>query len=868
MQKLLFLFLISTSIFSQNQSNTIIEEYLKETKSTHMLIDSDIDEFFINNEIDSESMGMKILYINQMHNGIKIYNAISTISIKDSEVFYYTNNFLKNITEKINSSTPIISPSDAITNVINYYGLGIATNLRELSSEDNSFIFSSGGVSQHDIPVDLAYYNNSESSINLVWDLSIHTLDGKFWYSVRVDALNGEILNKSDWIINCSFESNQDHKNTQSNSPKIYNQETETKSVLTDGSSYSVFALPVESPIHGSRQLLSEPSNDSASPYGWHDINGVDGPEYTITRGNNVWAREDVDGLGGNGYSPDGTSELNFDFELNFDQQPLGYQDASLTNLFYINNMMHDIWYQYGFDEQSGNFQENNYGNSSSTWGSGDSVNADGQDGDGMNNASFGTPPDGANPSMTMYLWNGPNGEPLTINNGASSGSYSAGSADFGDSLPIDSYLTADLALVIDELIIGGDSYDACQSITNGSEIAGKIAVIRRGTCEFGFKVFAAQAQGAVAVIIVNNVPGSAVNMGGGADGGSVTIPSIMVAQDLGNDLISELESGITISGSLIGTIDLDGSFDNSIVSHEYGHGISNRLTGGSSSVNCMNNPEQMGEGWSDWIALMLTIEEGDLSTDIRGMSPFASGQSTTGTGIRNAPYTTDFLINNYTYGDSNNASNVSEPHGVGFVFATMLWDLTWAYIDKYGFDSDLFNGTGGNNKVMQLVLDGLKLQPCSPGFVDGRDAILAADMASTGGQNQCLIWEAFANRGLGYNASQGDSESRTDQIEDFSLPPDEDPTLDNCEVLSVIDIENMTIVYPNPANGSVNIVSQFIDGATIIKLIDLNGRIVLEGNYNFENKINVNLQNISSGVYILNLNNNGVMYNHKLIIN
>ena len=127
-----------------------------------------------------------------------------------------------------------------------------------------------------------------------------------------MDALNGEILNKSDWIINCSFESNQDHKNTQSNSPKIYNQETETKSVLTDGSSYSVFALPVESPIHGSRQLLSEPSNDSASPYGWHDINGVDGPEYTITRGNNVWAREDVDGLGGNGYSPDGTSELNY----------------------------------------------------------------------------------------------------------------------------------------------------------------------------------------------------------------------------------------------------------------------------------------------------------------------------------------------------------------------------------------------------------------------------------------------------------------------------------------------------------------------------------------------------------------------------
>ena len=74
----------------------------------------------------------------------------------------------------------------------------------------------------------------------------------------------------------------------------------------------------------------------------------------------------------------DKKSELNFDFELDFDQDPIGYQNASLTNLFYINNMMHDIWYQYGFDEESGNFQENNYGNSSSPWGSGDSVTADG----------------------------------------------------------------------------------------------------------------------------------------------------------------------------------------------------------------------------------------------------------------------------------------------------------------------------------------------------------------------------------------------------------------------------------------------------------------------------------------------------------
>jgi hypothetical protein len=342
-----------------------------------------------------------------------------------------------------------------------------------------------------------------------------------------------------------------------------------------------------------------------------------------------------------------------------------------------------------------------------------------------------------------------------------------------------------------------------------------------------------------------------------------------MVSQEVGEALIEELLLGDTISASLLlDTYNLDGSFDNGIVAHEYGHGISGRLTGGASASGCLNNAEQMGEGWSDWFGLMITIEEGDTSIDPRGIGNFASARPADGNGIRNAPYTTDFSINNYTYGDSNNESTVSQPHGVGFVFATMLWDLTWAYVDKYGFDSDLFNGTGGNNKVMQLVLDGLKLQPCSPGFIDGRDAILAADMATTGGQDQCLIWEVFANRGLGYNASQGNSGDRTDQIEDFNLPPEEDPTLENCEVLSVNNVESMTRVYPNPANGSVNIVSQFIDGDTTVKLIDLNGRVVFEGNYNFENKINVNLQNISSGVYILNLKNNGVKYNHKLIIN
>src|SRR5690554_688958 len=179
-----------------------------------------------------------------------------------------------------------------------------------------------------------------------------------------------------------------------------------------------------------------------------------------------------------------------------------------------------------------------------------------------------------------------------------------------------------------------------------------------------------------------------------------------------------------------------------------------------------------MGEGWSDWFALMLTIEPGDQPEDGRGIGTYAIGETPMGGGIRPRPYSTDFNINEMTYAATNYTGAISQPHGIGSVWATMMWDLTWALIDKHGMDPDVYNGTGGNNIAMHLVIQGLKLQGCNPGFVDARDAILQADQLLYNGENTCLIWEVFANRGLGFSADQGSRNSRTDQTEAFDLPP------------------------------------------------------------------------------------------------
>ena len=75
---------------------------------------------------------------------------------------------------------------------------------------------------------------------------------------------------------------------------------------------------------------------------------------------------------------------------------------------------------------------------------------------------------------------------------------------------------------------------------------------------------------------------------------------------------------------------DRDSDLDNGVIAHEYGHGISNRLTGGPANVTCLQNAEQMGEGWSDWFALVLTPEAGDTATTPRGVGNYVSFQPET----------------------------------------------------------------------------------------------------------------------------------------------------------------------------------------------------------------------------------------------
>jgi hypothetical protein len=441
-----------------------------------------------------------------------------------------------------------------------------------------------------------------------------------------------------------------------------------------------------------------------------------------------------------------------------------------VTNLFYWNNVIHDVLYEYGFDEASGNFQVNTYGKGGL---GNDDVRAEAQDGSGRNNANFGTPVDGLRPRMQMFEWRSADPNPIVVHAPSPiAGTYFGPMAGFGESLVTTGPISGQVVYVgrgCDPAYQAGQPLDPYLA-----SAAGKIALIDRGSCTFVAKVKKAQDQGALMVIVANNAPGPAIAMGG-ADP-TITIPSVMVTQGDGNLFRANVPFNVTISDGTGGAPDRDSDLDSGVIAHEYGHGVSNRLTGGPATVSCLNNQEQMGEGWSDFYALTFTTSPSDTPTLVRGVGTYVVFQPPTGAGIRPRPYTTDTSVNEFTYGmiPAGVASGVlTVPHGIGFVWNSMLWEVYWNLVAKHGYNPNVYEDwkTGGNNLAIQLVTSGMKFQPCSPGFVDGRNGILSADLALTGGENQCAIWRGFAKRGLGFSATQGSSNNVNDGVQAFDLP-------------------------------------------------------------------------------------------------
>ncbi|MEE4244629.1 MAG: M36 family metallopeptidase [Kangiellaceae bacterium] len=498
-------------------------------------------------------------------------------------------------------------------------------------------------------------------------------------------------------------------------------------------------------------------------------------PGATTTAGNNVFSYADL--TAPDGYQPTGdiVPEANGSiFDYSYDllaPDSTASATSAAVNLFYTNNYLHDWFYDNGFDERSGNAQMDNYGRGGE---GGDRLAVEAQDNSGLNNANMLTPADGNSPRMQMYLFGASEFE-FTIGGVTPS---SIGLAAFG---PQEFDVEGEVVQLTDP---AGAAGPGCDGAANAAELDGKIALIDRGGCAFVDKVNSAQAAGAIAVIIANNdqaLPDDVINLGG--DDAGIAIPSIMVSYNDGVAIKTELGAG-TVNATLTRVISLrDGTLDNGIVAHEWSHYMTNRLVGNAAGLG-NSQGRGMGEGWSDFLALLITAKESDAALpgndQFQGVYPVA-GFATADNyfGIRRYPYSTDPNVNAVTFRHIENGtplptvhpvlfgqdgSNNVQVHATGSVWASMLWDAYTGLINR----GDL-SFAEAQDRMKTYLVGGLKMTPVFPTFTEARDGILAA-AAATDMADYDTILAAFTGRGLGLNAVAPDrfDTQHSGVIEDF----------------------------------------------------------------------------------------------------
>jgi len=475
----------------------------------------------------------------------------------------------------------------------------------------------------------------------------------------------------------------------------------------TANDSYNVF---IEDPDKGVQ--TSQPGG-----IGWLSV----GSQSTINIvGPNAHAYLDTDANNGPDAGGTTVTDGNFLTAANLVEAPSADENRAVAvqNLFYLNNIVHDVLEVQGFTEAAGNFE------------GGDPVNAEAQDGSGLDNANFATPPDGSSPRMQMYLWSGTTPDGLATVSGIDYGLY--GSA-FGPAITATG-VTGTLANYVDGTAPAGDG---CTTAT--VPLTGKIAVIDRGDCDFTVKVLNAQKAGAIGAVIVNNVGSKPFGPGGSS--GRVKIPSGMVSlADGGNlhTLANTANAPANVHDNPAPPLRIDGDLDADIVFHEYGHGLTWRMIGSMSDALA----GAIGEGAADVNAFLIN---GD---DTIGEYAFSEPL-----GIRRDPY--DGYPRTYSAVDG------GEVHNDGEIYAGAMWRVLQNYENaKPSLTAADLHGD---------FVDGMNFTPASPTFEDMRDGMLAS--VGSGSPRYCMIWRGFAASGIGEGATGTVRGKRVVVVESFAVP-------------------------------------------------------------------------------------------------
>jgi hypothetical protein len=305
----------------------VAEEYLQANAADFGMTAEDLGSYRVLSQFVSQHTRVTHIALQQQYNGLDVLGSLINISVEnDGRIVAAGSSFLPGLGDGGTTDTLMTNtgPIDALTSAFSALGLTVTespTLLQPPTGQNQSTIISDSGIASEPIQAALGYAYNG-SGVELAWGFGINTRDGQHAYAAFVSAESGDYLMAIDGVLNAK---------------------------------YNVIPTPAMNPDQGSQQIVEDPADLLVSPFGWHDTNGIAGPEFTDTRGNNVLVETGELGFlppNSTGIRADGGVGLEFldIFDPELEHDVLQNQLSSTTNTFFTINQTHDILARYGFD--------------------------------------------------------------------------------------------------------------------------------------------------------------------------------------------------------------------------------------------------------------------------------------------------------------------------------------------------------------------------------------------------------------------------------------------------------------------------------------------------------------------------------------
>jgi len=355
-------------------NNAVAEQPLNITKLSLETLQKEYPnlEFKIGNALRNEGANTAYVHVSQAIDGYEIINSSGNINIDIptksiiSTSFAVWDNIERFDPTKFGLENLNLDVEDALAKVAEYFNYDYDKD-ETVFVEKNGIYIIDGVRFTVDKKArgEMKYITISEKYADCVWELSLEV--GDIWYLARVSATTGGLLNV---------------ENIQSHA--VYRAVPWNKVDITEGRTYYI-----------------DPYDPYASPLGWHGIS--EDVTTNETSGNNIIVQENhaASPIDGETMRANGGEDLNFDFPVYLTAETVEESfDAAATNVFVLTNILHDVYYEFGFNEEFGNFQENNFGRGGA---GNDPVKIIIQDRTGTNNANFATPIDGYSPKMRLF---------------------------------------------------------------------------------------------------------------------------------------------------------------------------------------------------------------------------------------------------------------------------------------------------------------------------------------------------------------------------------------------------------------------------------------------------------------------------------